>query len=118
MLYIMTDKDLNILQTQYVKGDIDLNIPIDKSQLIFKTNNTDVIDKYNNAFEYSLIVDEENELIDIKVEKTNKEHEEEQKQNPTIVEEVVDEEKMAMAEAIVNLTMELEEIKTQIGGIK
>lgn len=37
--------------------------------------------------------------------------------NPTIIEEQVDTEKVAMAEAIVNLTMELELLKTQIGGI-
>lgn len=116
MTYIITDSKLNVLQT--LNSEVEIDLDIDKTQRIFKIDNQLLIDKVNNAFKYSLILDDNNELIDIKVEKTMKEYEEDQKQNPTIVEEVVDEEKMAMAEAIVNLTMELEEIKTQIGGVK
>lgn len=97
----------------------DGNIPIEEKEnvLYIKINDNSKFAKdIINAYDYELILDENDHLVDVVARKSFEQYKLEQQLNPTFSEEQVDEEKVSMAEAIVNLTMELELLKIQVGG--
>ena len=114
-MFIIIDKNIKkIKQTLSANYGIEVN---EENELLQEVS-TDFIDKYNTSYEYELVFDAEGNVADVNIIKTLEQYNLEQQSNPEIVEETVDEEKVAMAEDIISLTMELEEIKTQIGGMK
>ena len=111
-MFIIIDKT-----TKKIKQVININygLQINNDEILQEVTN-EFISKFYSSYDYKLIFDNEGNITDITVIKTLEQHKEDQVSTPIIVEEVVDSEKVAMAEAIVNLTSEIENLKQQING--
>lgn len=135
MYALVNNKTNKIVQTINAKYEIESNEDIQIYEIT-----DELFNKFINSYEYELLFEDkkiqyeipsnENDdsvkteckmvkvLKDIKVLKTWDEWKKEQSLNPNISEEAVDEEKIAMAEAIVDLNSELEILKEKINKLE
>ena len=132
-MYALVDSKTNkIVQTINTKYGIEINEDIKIYEIT-----DELFNKFINSYEYELIFEEKEiqyeipfndsvkteckivkVLKDIRILKTRDEWKKEQSLNPNISEEAVDEEKVAMAEAIVDLNSELEILKEKINKLE
>lgn len=110
-MFIIIDKTTNkIVQTI----DKNYGIQVLENELLQEITNPILINKINSRYEYTLITDSNGYVTDITVTKTLEQYQNEQAN--ILVVEPVDQEKVAMAEAIIDLTSEIEEIKNKLNG--